>query len=198
MMTETTPSKIIRRHSLPKSRKATTMSSFSHPIAMSAPFAIAALIGATMLASPLTAARADTTSHAAIHLAQAVAPQSQADAGAAETKEETVEQRITNLHTSLNITPEEESRWDDVAQTMRQNAIDMDKLAAANRTTPPQDLTAVDDLVNYEKFAQAHADGLKKLISSFEQLYAAMPDAQKKNADEVFQTFGRKAAASHS
>ncbi|HWX26319.1 MAG TPA: hypothetical protein VNZ53_02625, partial [Steroidobacteraceae bacterium] len=62
------------------------MSSITRPIAVSAPFArsvaIAALMGATMLASPLTAARADTATNAAIQLAQAAAPQNPAAAGA--------------------------------------------------------------------------------------------------------------------
>ena len=48
------------------------------PLTISFPFArsvaIAALVGATMLASPLTAARADTATNAAIQLAQAAAP----------------------------------------------------------------------------------------------------------------------------
>jgi hypothetical protein len=35
----------------------------------------------------------------------------------------------------------------------------------------------------YQKFAQAHVDGLKNLISSFDKLYAGMPDAQKKIAN---------------
>ena len=176
------------------------MSSFTHPIATTAPFArsvaIAALMGATMLASPLTAARADTATNAAIQMAQAVVPQTPAAEGAVQSKGETVEQRITNLHTALKITPDEDSKWNSVAQAMRENASNMDKLVAANRTTAPQDKTAVDDLYTYEKFAQAHVDGLKNLISSFKTLYAAMPPDQKKNADEVFKTSGREAARS--
>jgi hypothetical protein len=35
---------------------------------------------------------------------------------------------------------------------------------------------------------------MKNLRSSFETLYKAMPDDQKKNADSVFQSFGGKAA----
>jgi len=169
------------------------MTSFIHPITASAPIArsiaIAALLGATMLATPLSAARAEQT---------AVAPQKQAAAGATETKGESVEQRITNLHGALKITAEQETHWNAVAQAMRENASNMDKLVAANRTTPPQSMSAVDDLKSYEKFAQAHVDGLKNLISSFEKLYAAMPDAQKKVADGVFNTSRGGAAASKS
>src|ERR1700683_2996809 len=109
---------------------------FTQPIA--APFArsvaIAALLGATMLATPLTATRA---------LAQSAATPV---ATAAETKGETVEQRITTLHASRKITPTEETQWNGVAQAMRENAAAMDKLVATNRTTPPQNMTAVQDL----------------------------------------------------
>jgi len=173
------------------------MSFLIHSKAVSAPFArsvaIAALLGATMLTIPMISARADTVTSAALQLAQAAAPQNPAAAGATQSKGETVEERITNLHAALKITPDEETKWNGVAQAMRENASSMDKLVAANRTTPPQNMSAVDDLTIYEKFAQAHVDGLKNLISSFKTLYTAMPDAQKKTADEVFKTSGRAA-----
>jgi periplasmic protein CpxP/Spy len=177
-------------HSLPRRKKGTTMSPSTHLLSMSTPFArsvaIAALMGATMLASPLTAARADTATNAAIQMAQAATPQNPAAAGATETKGETVEQRIKDLRAALKITPDQDSKWNEVARDMRENAAAMDKLIGANRTTPPQNMTAVEDLKMYQKFAQAHVDGLKNLISSFDKLYAAMPDAQKKIADQVF------------
>jgi hypothetical protein len=180
-------------------QKGHTMLSFSHPIASFAPFArsvaIAALVSATMLASPVTAARADNAT-APIQLAQAAAPQTPAAKGATKQKE-TVEQRITKLHKALKITPDEESNWSGVAQAMRENAASTEKLVAAKRATPPQNMTAVDDLKLYQEFAQAHADGLKNLISSFETLYNSMPDAQKKVADEVFRAAGRRRARLH-
>jgi protein CpxP len=163
----------------------------THPIALRAPLvrsvAITALLGATMLATPLAATRA---------LAQTAA--TTAAATSTETKGETVEQRITTLHASLKITPDEEKSWNGVAQAMRENAAAMDKLVATNRTTPPQSMTAVEDLRSYQQFAQAHVDGLKNLTSAFSTLYDTMPDGQKKNADEVFQTSGHGPAASHS
>ena len=162
------------------------MSYFTHPIAVRAPFvrsvAIAALLGTTMLATPLVAASAQN------------APVKTASApDATETKGETVEQRITALHTAMKITPDEETKWNGVAQAMRENATQMDKLLASTRTTPPQSMSAVDDLKTYEKFAQAHVDGLKNLISAFTSLYDTMPDAQKKVADKVFDTSERGA-----
>lgn len=166
------------------------MTAHSHPIALPAPrarlLAIGALLGATMLAGTLTAARGEAVANGAFQLAQAAAPQSAAGAGATATKGETVEQRIASLHTALKITPDEDAKWNDVAQAMRENAAAMDKLLAESRTTPPQSMTAVEDLQMYQKFAQTHVDGLKNLLASFSALYAAMPDAQKKIADGVF------------
>ena len=165
----------------------------TNPVARRAPYvrsvAIAALMGATFLATPLTATRA---------LAQAAVAPTPAAATAADTKGETVEQRITDLHAALQITPTEEAQWNGVAQAMRENAAAMDKLVAANRTTPPQNMTAVQDLKAYQQVAQAHVDGLKNLISAFSDLYGAMPDAQKKVADQVFLTSGQGTPASKS
>jgi protein CpxP len=209
------------------------MSSFALPIALSArvtrSVAVAALLGATMLASPLSAAPADT---APLQMAQTAAPAtptaapatptaapastpaaastsvSQPAAGApasppaataAEIKAETVEDRITSLHTALQITPNEESKWNGVAKAMRTNAAAIEKLAADKTAQASQGMTAVDDLKTYEKFARAHVAGLKKLDVSFEKLYNSMPDPQKKIADDVFQNFGHhEGAASHS
>jgi periplasmic protein CpxP/Spy len=163
------------------------MPSFIRPIAVSVrSVAIAALLGSTILATPLTAA-----------LAQSTVTPTPVAASATETKGETVEQRITDLHTALKITGEQETQWNGVAQAMRENAANMDKLVAANRTNPPQNMTAVEDLTTYQKFAQAHVDGLKNLISSFSTLYDAMPGPQKKVADQVFNTGGREPSPTH-
>ena len=161
------------------------MSALSHrlgfyPLAARS-IAMTALLGASFLAAPLTAYAADAT-----------AATQQGGAEAANAPAESVEQRITNLHTELKITAAEEAKWNSVAQAMRENAAAMEKLAAARAVQAPSSMTAVDDLKGYEKYAQAHVDGLKNLISSFEALYVTFPDAQKKTADQVFQTFGLK------
>jgi len=165
---------------------------FTQTLAAPAPFArsvaIAALLGATMLATPLTATRA---------LAQAATTETPV-AATAQTKGETVEQRIAELHTSLKITSNEETQWNAVAQAMRENAAAMDTLIAANRTTAPQNMTALEDMETYQKFAEAHVAGLKNLSSAFSTLYDAMTDAQKKNADVVFRTTGNGTPAARS
>jgi hypothetical protein len=179
-----------------KPDKDTMMTIFSQPIPLRAPFgrsfAFAALMGASMLAWPLAVAHAGTPEFKVV---QAATPQTHAAEAATATKGETVEQRITTLHAALKITPDEDAKWNAVAQAMRENASNMDQLVAENRKTAPKDMSAVDDLKLYQKFAQAHVDGLKNLISSFDTLYSAMPDAQKKVADTVFEAAHQNAAA---
>jgi protein CpxP len=138
--------------------------------------AIALLLGAGLLAGPLAAA-AQT----------AVVPHHRI---ASAMKRETVEQRITSLHAALKITPAEEVNWSNVARTMRDNESAMQKLVADRNAQTPRQINAVDDLKTYERFTQAHVNGLKNLISSFETLYQAMPDTQKVVADQVFRKFG--------
>jgi Spy/CpxP family protein refolding chaperone len=148
--------------------------------------AIAALMSAPLAAVPFFAAHAQTAP-----TAKPIA------ANPADERAETVEQRITKLHQDLKITPEQETKWNDVAQAMRDNAANMEKLVAEKRRQAPQNMTAIDDLDTYQKFAQAHVDGLKNLTSAFKSLYGAMSDQQKKNADQVFESFGRTPNSGH-
>jgi hypothetical protein len=174
------------------------MSILTHRIAISASMArsvaIATLLGATILAAPLLAARADDGTSAPSQLSPtAVHPvAASAATDAVAQKAETVEQRITNLHAALKITPDQEPKWKNVAQTMRDNSAAMQKLSAEKTMQDPKSMTAVEDLKTYEKFAQVHVNGLKKLTSSFATLYKSMPDPQKKNADQVFRGFGHE------
>jgi periplasmic protein CpxP/Spy len=143
--------------------------------------AFAALMSAPLAAAPLTLAHAQST--APTHTPSA--------APGPANRGENVEQRITQLHSELKITSDQEAKWNAVAQAMRDNAANMEKLVAEKRQQAPQNLTAVDDLKTYQEFTQAHLDGLKNLTSAFETLYDSMPDQQKKNADEVFAKFNR-------
>ncbi len=149
----------------------------------SAPRTRLALIGAVLLASPLSPALAQTATKL---------PPSQTHAAM---RQETVDQRIDTLHAELKITPAEEPDWRNVAQTMRDNAAAMGKLVAEKSS---QRMTAVENLQSYEQFAEAHVDGLKKLTAAFETLYDAMPETQKKLADQVFESARQHRDASKS
>ena len=177
------------------------MSPLTHPIAVYFPLgrivAIAALMGATFLASPLTPARANPAANPPLQLAQNTPQKTLVATQATSDKADTVEARITSLHAELKITPAEDAMWNGVAQAMRENVANLEKLVAEKRTQAPQNMTALDDLTTYQKFAQAHVDGLKNLTSAFTSLYDAMPAAQKTNADQVFRNFWRENARSH-
>lgn len=140
------------------------------------PFAVAVLAGGLLLASTPGAQGADAVPAKAPH----------------QMKGETVDQRIADLHKSLQITADEETNWAGVAQVMRDNDAALQVLVAARTAENREKVSAVEDLKMYEKFAQAHVDGLKTLTASFETLYSAMPAPQKAVADGVFQSVGQK------
>ena len=142
--------------------------------------------------APVATASARTPEDAPSQHSDANAAMDPADSQANWPKHETLDERITSLQKSLAITQDEEAQWQDVAQTMRDNEAGMQKLAAARSETPPDNVTAVDDLKDYQAFAQAHVDGLSKLTVSFGKLYDEMPAKQQKRADEVFAAFGHK------
>jgi protein CpxP len=96
-----------------------------------------------------------------------------------------VEARITELHAKLHITQAQEDLWKNVTQVMRDNAQTLDALTKA-RSAHAQTMTAVDDFKSYSDIAEAHAEGIKKFIPVFGELYASMSDAQKQNADTLF------------
>ena len=151
-----------------------------NPLARS--LAIASVAGAALLAGTMTPVVAQS-------------PPSQkppAAAAATSSKPETIEQRIETLKTALKITPEQQTKWNAVAQAMRDNASHMEKLVADKRKVAPEKTTAVDDLKTYQDFAQAHLDGIKHMSSSFKSLYDSMTPDQKKNADQVFESYGSK------
>jgi periplasmic protein CpxP/Spy len=101
--------------------------------------------------------------------------------------EERVERYINDLHARLQITPAEETQWNQFAEVMRQNARDMDQ-ALMQRAEQFSSMNAVQDLQSYAQLAEAHAQRVQKLVPAFENLYNAMPEQQKQLADQVFRS----------
>ena len=133
--------------------------------------AVLGLVGAGAVVTPSFAFAAD--SMAASDKAAAHSPVDRAD------------ERIKQLHTELKITPDQEPKFEKLADVMRENAKDMssevEKTDAAKKTAG-----ALDYLKAYPERIQGQADGLKKLVPAFEGLYAVLSDEQKKGADEMF------------
>lgn len=103
----------------------------------------------------------------------------------ATTRDRSVEAHITELHKELGITAAQETQWNRVAQTMRENAQRLDK-AIDQRKESMEHATAVDDLNAYAQVAETHAENVKRMADAFSGLYSAMSDAQKHEADQVF------------
>jgi hypothetical protein len=141
--------------------------------------AVAGLASAALLVTPAAFSAAPTL-HYQRHVWGNVAQE----------RAETVEQRIRTLRASLHITPAQETNWNGVAQAMRDNEARMQDLIAARQAEPAHHVTAPEDLRRYEHFTQARVDGLKLLRTRFDTLYAGLSDAQKLDADAVFDKFG--------
>src|SRR5665213_547650 len=95
-----------------------------------------------------------------------------------------VETHIKDLHAKLGITKDQESKFNDLAQAMRDEASTM--YAARKEKMEAKNATAVEELQSYGDLAQAHADGIKKLQAPFQALYDSLSAAQKKKADALF------------
>jgi len=159
-------------------------------------------LGAATLAAPMIASAQAMAAPMAAPAPQAMTqpaspPTAMAHHAAYKMQHETLDQSISTLHAALKITPAQEADWTKVADVMRRNDSEMQKLVADRQAQVPHDLSAVDDLKTYQSFTQAHVDGLKDLVASFETLYDAMPADQKRVADRVFAKFGRARVATH-
>jgi hypothetical protein len=159
-------------------------------------------LGVATLASPVVASAQTMAAPMAAPTTQPMAQpaphkMSMTHRAAYRLQQETLDQRIRTLHAALKITPAEEADWTKVADIMRRNESDMQKLVADRRARVPHELSAVDDLKTYQSFAQAHVDGLKDLVASFETLYDSMPADQKMVADHVCAKYGRERVALH-
>lgn len=153
----------------------------------------AAIAVAALLSAPAAMAQSQS---AAVQGATPPPPTAEASpmAGhpvAGKNAEERVEARIKELHAQLHITPAEEPQWNEFAQVMRQNARDMDQ-AFIQRAQHFPTMNAVQNMQSYEQIAEEHAKRVQKLVPAFQKLYDAMPDQQKRLADQVFRANAEK------
>jgi periplasmic protein CpxP/Spy len=96
-----------------------------------------------------------------------------------------VEQRITDLHARLQITPAQQPQWDQFIQVMRDNAQTMDQTFQHRVQTMPA-MTATENMQSYAQLASTNAQDAQKLVPAFQALYDTMSDTQKRTADQVF------------
>jgi periplasmic protein CpxP/Spy len=118
--------------------------------------------------------------------AQASAPASASSSTSPTAKDDArVENRIAYLHKQMQITSAQESQWQPFANVMRENAKTMSQLEE-QRAKDVESGSALDNMRGYSQLTQAHADGIKKLLSAFEPLYNSFPPKQKQLADATF------------
>ena len=100
-----------------------------------------------------------------------------------------IERHIAHLHAQLQITPAQQTQWDQFAQVMRDNANAMGQVVD-QRGAKFATMNAAENMQSYVTIAQQHARDTEKLAAAFQTLYDAMSDAQKKNADAFFRARG--------
>ena len=108
-----------------------------------------------------------------------------------------VEQRISELHSQLNITDQQSKQWDAFTQTMRDNAKKTDG-AFRDRSQKLSSMDADDAMKSYAALAQQHAENMQKLSSAFSDLYAVLSPEQKQVADAMYRNEQAKKKAEHS
>lgn len=100
---------------------------------------------------------------------------------------EHTEARIKELQDALKITVAQEVSWNNFTQVMRENAKEMDTLTK-DRGENTKTMNAVERMKFHSQITEARLAQEKKLIPTFEALYAAMTDEQKKVIDTIFMT----------
>ena len=110
-----------------------------------------------------------------------------------ETTQSMVERRIADLRAKLHITSQQSQQWDQFAQVMRDNAQEMDQ-TYRQRFEKLGQMSAVDNIESYAQVEEQRAREVQKMIQPFQALYAALSDAQKKTADDLFRTYGERQA----
>lgn len=96
-----------------------------------------------------------------------------------------VQQQVDRLHRQIKITPAQEQVWTQFAETMRANARHLEQLYQ-DRSERFENMSAIDNLKNYQEIVQAQADDLGKKVASFQALYDSLSPEQKQAADRVF------------
>jgi len=106
---------------------------------------------------------------------------------AAGSQRENVEQRIADMHATLQITAAQETQFNEFAQVMLDNAQAMQALLGKT-TGSATTQSAVEILQGYLAVAQRHAQDVQKLSAAFGTLYASLTPEQQKAADEMFRS----------
>ncbi|MGH7014939.1 MAG: Spy/CpxP family protein refolding chaperone, partial [Stellaceae bacterium] len=93
--------------------------------------------------------------------------------------------RIAYMKAALRITPQQEPRWNKVAQALRENAHEADAARASFRAQRGQPQSAVEALQARGRFVALKAKQNDRLLAAFEPLYRSLSPEQKQAADQL-------------
>ena len=96
-----------------------------------------------------------------------------------------VEGRLAFLKTELKITDAQLPLWNAVADAIRANAKSMSEIMSGGMMGGSQTAALPEKLALHEKMMTAHLEGLRRLKTAVDPLYAALSPEQKKTADEL-------------
>jgi len=101
---------------------------------------------------------------------------------------EQINERITQMHQRLKITPDQQPAWDEFAQVMRDNMTSVEQ-AYQQRRDQVETMSAPDNMRNFAQIEAERAAGIQKLAASFQTLYDGMSEDQRKVADSMFRHY---------
>lgn len=113
-----------------------------------------------------------------------------------ESLEQMANQRIEDLHTSLQITAKQQPEWNKFARVMRENAKQLDQ-AYQQRAQQFNSMNAVENIHSYARIEQMRARDVEKLVPPFRSLYASLTPQQKQEADTLFRDRAQAAQEQH-
>ena len=96
-----------------------------------------------------------------------------------------VEGRLAFLKTELKIADAQLPLWNAVADAIRANAKSMSEIMSGGMMGGSQTAALPEKLALHEKMMTAHLEGLRRLKTAVDPLYAALSPEQKKTADEL-------------
>lgn len=95
------------------------------------------------------------------------------------------QQRLTQMHERLAITPAEQGAWDQFAQVWTQNAAQLDT-ALRERAAQLASMNAVQSMQSFADVQVRESQDMQRLVPAFQQLYAALTPQQQSRADAMF------------
>ncbi|HEY6430848.1 MAG TPA: Spy/CpxP family protein refolding chaperone [Acetobacteraceae bacterium] len=108
--------------------------------------------------------------------------------------EQMARERLGRLQDTLRINAGQQQAWNQFANTSLQNATTLDQLYRQRRDTL-QTMNAVQNMQTFTQIQLQQAQGMERLLPTFQQLYAELSPQQRQAADDMFRNYAERAPA---